>query len=225
MKVQWLLFAQMLGVALPSHADAQMNANAPGAVNARHATRSTTRAKASGSAPAIPRTLAGDALRAWINAFNSADSVRLVAYARQFERDVIIGDELGFREQTGGFDLVSIEWSERRHIEFIVRERKSSTTAYGAIDVSAEAPAKVTARRFQPLGPNVVASTIRLDAAVRARTVSAAATLLDTFYVAADVARRAGDGGVHRIVSVRPSHTPQRPLDAPHGHDRGVLDA
>jgi retinol-binding protein 3 len=193
LRFHFLLVALLLGVALPAHAGAQTFTHGRAATHAAHTARPTTRVTTSLTSPAIPRTPAGNALRAWIEAFNSGDTVRLAAYARDFERDVIVGDELGFREQTGGFALVSIERSERRHIEFIVRERKSPMTAYGIVDVSDTAPIRVTARRFQPLGPNIAAADIRLDAAVRGRTVSAAATLLDTFYVSADVARRAGD--------------------------------
>ena len=37
--------------------------------------------------------------------------------------------------------------------------------------------------------------------------------------------RRAGDGVLHRVLPVRQAHAPQPSLDAPHWHDRGVLDA
>lgn len=148
---------------------------------------------AAGGEPPIPRTPAGSALRAWIEAFNSADTTRLREYAATFEPAVVVADELGFRTQTGGFELRSIERSDERHIEFIVRERNSPMTAFGVIDVSADTPSRVTARRFQPLGPNVTSAVLRLDAAARTHAVAAAAALLDTFYVAPDVAKRVAD--------------------------------
>ncbi len=191
MKFRFLLLAPLLDAALPLQSAAQTATTTAAAPKAT--TRLATRVPPSGGVHTIPRTPAGNALRAWIEAFNSADSVRINAYAKRFERDVIVGDELGFREQTGGFDVVSIERSDRHHIEFIVRERKSPMTAFGAIDMSAQAPARVASRRFQPLGPNVVAAALLIDEAARARTISAAAALLDTFYVAPDVAQRAGD--------------------------------
>ena len=178
--------AFLLGVAVPT---SQPGAQAPVATSAL----APTRVRAVRAEPAIPRTPAGDALRAWIEAFNSADSVRLGDYARRYEADVVIGDELGFREQTGGFDLVAFERSSPRHIEFVMRERKSPMTAYGVIDVSVAEPVRVTARRFQPLGPNVVAADLRVDAPWRARTLATVAALLDTFYVSPDVATRAAD--------------------------------
>lgn len=193
MHLQIVCVASLIAVQLSAPAGAKASTNAREADRARTTTRSTTHPPSPRSAPAIPRTPAGDALRAWIEAFNSADTVRLRSYARHFEQDVIVGDELGFREQTGGFELLSIERSGRRRVEFIVRERKSPMTAYGVIDVSATAPHRVSMRRFQPLGPNVTAAALRLDAATRSRTVAAVAALLDTFYVSPDVASRVRD--------------------------------
>ena len=44
---------------------------------------------------AIPNTAAGSALRAWLDAFNSADTARLRAYAQQYEPDLEIDGEIG----------------------------------------------------------------------------------------------------------------------------------
>jgi len=142
---------------------------------------------------AIPNTPAGTALRAWLDAFNSADTARLRAYGRQYEPDLAIDGEIGFHEQTGGFDVISIERSEPRHLEFMVRERKSPMTAYGVVDVSATAPPRIETRNLQAIGPNASAAALHIDAAERARAVAGAAALLDTFYVFPDVAKRMGD--------------------------------
>jgi hypothetical protein len=146
-----------------------------------------------GVATTIPKTPAGDAFRAWLDAFNSGDSTLLGAYQRRFEPDLTVSDELGFREQTGGFDLLSIEQSEPRHLEFTVREHNSPTTAYGVLEVSTADPMRVTTRRLQAMGPNASAAALRIDAVARARAVAGAAALLDTFYVFPDVAKRMGD--------------------------------
>jgi hypothetical protein len=144
-------------------------------------------------ATAIPKTPAGEALRAWLDAFNSGDTARLSAYYHRFQPEITADDEIGFREQTGGFDLLTIERSEPRHVEFTVRERNSPTTAYGVLDVSSAEPVRVTTRRLQAMGPNASAAALRIDAGARARAVAGAAALLDTFYVFPDVARRMGD--------------------------------
>jgi len=142
---------------------------------------------------AIPKTPAGDALRAWLDAFNSGDTARLGAHYRRFQPEITADDEIGFRDQTGGFDLLSIERSEPRHLEFTVRERKSPMTGYGVLDVSSAEPVRVTTRRLQAMGPNASAAALRIDAVARAHAVAGAAALLDTFYVFPDVARRMGD--------------------------------
>lgn len=193
MRIHIAVFASLLSATLPAHTVAQSSAEARARATARTRMPPTTRTRVSHTESAIPRTPAGDALRSWIEAFNSADTVRVIAYAHRFEPDVAVGDEIGFRAQTGGFDLVDIAQSHSRHIEFIVRERRSPMTAYGVLVVSAAAPHRVTARNFQPLGPNVRLTDLRIDSAVRARTLTAAAALLDTFYVLPDVATRVAD--------------------------------
>ena len=142
---------------------------------------------------AIPKTPAGDAFRAWLDAFNSGDTARLGAHYRRFQPEITADDEIGFRDQTGGFDLLTIERSEPRHLEFTVRERKGPTTAYGVLDLSSAEPVRVITRRLQAMGPNASAAALRIDALARARAVTGATALLDTFYVFPDVARRMGD--------------------------------
>ena len=96
------------------------------------------------AATTIPDTPAGRVLRAWLDAFNSADTVRMDAFYRQHQPDRSARSELPFREQVGGFDLLSVERSEPRHVEFTVKERKGPTTAYGLIEVSETEPRQVT---------------------------------------------------------------------------------
>jgi hypothetical protein len=145
------------------------------------------------SVTAIPNTPAGAALREWLDAFNGADTARLGAYYRRYQPEMTAEDDLGFREQTGGFDLVSIERSEPRHLEFTVRERNSPMTGYGVLDVSGAEPVRVTTRSLQAMGPNASPAMLRIDAMARARAVAGAVALLDTFYVFPDVAKRMGD--------------------------------
>jgi hypothetical protein len=95
-------------------------------------------------ATAIPDTPAGHTLQAWLDAFNSGDRARIQAYIAKYEPTRAVDETLGFRDQTGGFDLLGINKSERLHIEFRVKEKASPTTAVGKIDVSDADPAVVT---------------------------------------------------------------------------------
>jgi hypothetical protein len=106
---------------------------------------------------------------------------------------------LGFRRRTGGFDLLSIERSEPRHIEFFVRERGGPTTAVGEIELPATGGGPIVGPMLQALGPNMPVSALRIDAATRARVVDRAAILLDSFYVFPDVAKRMGDSARARL--------------------------
>ncbi|MEO8622588.1 MAG: hypothetical protein ABI625_16065, partial [bacterium] len=129
---------------------------------------------------AIPKTLAGDALRAWFDAFNSGDSTRIALFLRTYGSDLPVDAQLGFRRRTGGFDLLSIERSEPRHIEFFVRERGGITTAVGELDLPTTGTPRIVGPALQPLGPNVPLASTRIDAATRARVIDAAAAVLDS---------------------------------------------
>jgi hypothetical protein len=148
---------------------------------------------------AIPGTPAGAALRAWFDAFNSADSTRIAAFLRTYESDVPVNNLLAFRRSTGGFDLLSIERSAPRHIEFFVRERGGPMTAVGEVELPATGQGPIVGPSLQALGPNMPVSALKIDAATRARVVDRAAVQLDSFYVFPDVAKRMGDSARARL--------------------------
>lgn len=143
--------------------------------------------------PTIPNTPAAQVLRAWLDAFNSGDSARMDAYYRQYQPDVSVQSQLPFRAQTGGFELLTIERSEPRHIEFTVKERSGATTAYGVIGIPDAPPVKAEPFRLAAMGPNVSLASLHIDAAERARVIDGAIVQLDDFYVFPDVAKRMGD--------------------------------
>jgi len=81
--------------------------------------------------PAIPDTPAGHTLQAWLESFNSGDPARIQAYLTKYEPDKPLGAIVAFRDQTGGFELLGIDKSDRLHIEFRVKEKASPTIALG----------------------------------------------------------------------------------------------
>jgi hypothetical protein len=109
----------------------------------------------SSTSVAIPTTPAGTVLHAWLDAFNSADTARLAAYARQYDPSYDPKSEMSFRERTGGFQLLSVERSEPRRVEFVAKERVGETTAYGLMIVSDTGTLRVADFRLAALGPNV----------------------------------------------------------------------
>ena len=147
----------------------------------------------SSSAVSIPNTPAGTVLHAWLDTFNSADSARFAAYARDYDPTFNPKGELGFRERTGGFQILTIERSEPRRVEFIAKERAGETTAYGLMTVTDTGALRVEDFRLAALGPNASAADLRIDAPTRQRVVDGAIADLDSFYVFPDVAKRIAD--------------------------------
>lgn len=140
---------------------------------------------------AIPDTPAGNALRAWLDAYNRGDSSSMATFLSTYDVGVI-SNTFKFRPMTGGFDLLSVEVSEPRHIEFMIRNRKSPLVGYGALDVSPGNPVRLEGT-LQPLGPNVSPESLRIDAAARELVVGRVAGLLDSIYVSPELGRRMSD--------------------------------
>src|ERR1051326_1357373 len=78
--------------------------------------------------PAFPDTPAGRTLKAWFEAFNSGDRASMEAYIKKFDPARPLDNQMNFRNQTGGFDLLSIDKSERAHLAFPVEKKDRSNT-------------------------------------------------------------------------------------------------
>jgi len=148
---------------------------------------------------AIPKSPAGDALREWLDAFNSGDSTRIASFLRTYRSDDRVQGLLGFRRMTGGFNLVSVVRSEPRRIAFFVQERNSPTTAVGELDLALGDSVGIVGPDLQAVGPNVPVTALHIDASARKRVIDRAAALLDSFYVFPDVAKRMGDSARVRL--------------------------
>src|SRR5438876_5792567 len=115
---------------------------------------------------AIPNTPAGKVLRAWVDAYNSGDSARVAMFFRTYSVEDGLRGAFAFRKMTGGLDLLSVQASEPRHVEFMTRFRAGPMVGYGALDVSAADTSRVSGYLF-PLGMNVSVDDIRIDAPTR----------------------------------------------------------
>src|ERR1700758_4008850 len=71
------------------------------------------------SAVEIPETPAGKTLRNWLDAFNSGDRAKIEEYVKTVDPQQKVDGMISFRNQTGGFELVSIESSEPLHVRFL----------------------------------------------------------------------------------------------------------
>lgn len=77
----------------------------------------------------LPDTPAAQAAREWIEAVNSGDRTRLLAFNEHYNRKVPIDRLLELRAETGGFDIVRIEHSETSTIRLLVSEREGDGIA------------------------------------------------------------------------------------------------
>jgi hypothetical protein len=132
----------------------------------------------------IPDTPSGRVLRAWLDAFNSADRARVSAYHAAHEPHTSAAQTLTFRRETGGFELVEIAPSDDPlHLAFRVRERARPKTAVGQLAVD-ESEKVITFELRQGDAP----LTAPIDPAVRARVVEGIAAALVESYVNGDQA-------------------------------------
>src|SRR5260370_14320029 len=108
--------------------------------------------------PAIPDTPAGHTLQAWLDSFNSGDRARIQAYLTKYEPTKPLDATVGFREQTGGFELLGIDKSDRLRVEFRVEEKASPMNALGKIEVKDADPAEVVSFTARGIPPDVTAA-------------------------------------------------------------------
>lgn len=144
---------------------------------------------AAAAVPPIPDTPAGRALGAFLDAYNSGDGARLQTFVTTYKLDPGTGI-LHFRAQTGGFDLLAIEKSEKTRIAFRVKEKNSPTEAIGKIDVNNAEPPTIANFSLYATPPGAKFEEVVLDAAARARVIDGVQCFLDEYYVFPDVAKK-----------------------------------
>ncbi len=94
--------------------------------------------------PTIPDSRAGKVLLAWLDAFNSADPVKMRAFDDAHWQDGIKLEQVGtFREMTGGFTLLRIENVDARSVSVLVQERASDTIARYEFSITDGEPPKI----------------------------------------------------------------------------------
>ena len=153
--------------------------------------------------PAIPGTPAGQTLQAWLDAFNSGDRGRIQAYLAKYDPEKSVDSEVSFRDQTGGFELIGIDQSDRLRIEFRVKEKAGPTNAVGRIKVKDADPAQIVSFSLRAVPPGVTAAdmNMKIDAATRARVIDAAAAKLNEFYVFPETAKKMSEAVQARLKS------------------------
>lgn len=138
----------------------------------------------------IPDTPAGKVLRAWLDAFNSADRAKVEAYIKTYDPEQSVERMIGFHNQTGGFDLLEIEKSEPLLIKFRVKEKASPTVGIGSIQLKDAQSAVVESFSLRAIPLGAAVENVKLDAAERSRVIDAIVKNLEESYVYPDLAQK-----------------------------------
>src|SRR5262245_21206564 len=92
--------------------------------------------------PRFPPTPAGKTMRAWFDAFNSGDEVRIEEFAATYKYPK--PDELvAFRKRTGEFELISLGTVWELEVRFVVKEKNGPTKVVGRLRVKDTEPAVI----------------------------------------------------------------------------------
>ena len=119
----------------------------------------------------VPQTQAGRVFTAWLAAFNSADPARIRAFEQAHRSEARpLEETLGFREQTGGFNLLRIEKSEPLSLVVLLQEKNSDTVGRLELVVSSEEPPKIVSSplRAIPRPPDLAVPRMTEGDALRA---------------------------------------------------------
>jgi D-alanyl-D-alanine carboxypeptidase len=102
----------------------------------------------------IPDTSAGRQFSAWLTAFNSGDRATMQQF---FDKSMPFGridQDMGIRNQTGGYDVKKVEESSQTRVVVLAQERGSGKQFVRiAMNVQAAEPYQVTGLRFQRAQP------------------------------------------------------------------------
>jgi Peptidase family S41/N-terminal domain of Peptidase_S41 in eukaryotic IRBP len=140
------------------------------------------------AAPPVPDSPAGHALSEWLDAFNSGDRATFESFAQTHAPWLSLDGQMQLRERTGGYDLLSIDKSEKLWIVFRTRERASSAQSVGRLIVRSYDPDHITLLSLDPAGES--STKVAVDEAQRIRVIDGAVKLLNEFYVFPDVAEK-----------------------------------
>ena len=104
--------------------------------------------------PRFPPTPAGKTMRAWFDAFNSGDEVRIKEFAATYNYPK--PDELvAFRKRTGGFELITLGTVWGLEVKFVVKEKNSPTKVVGRLRVTDTDPAVIETLELDVAPPGI----------------------------------------------------------------------
>ena len=139
---------------------------------------------------AIPDTPAGRVFGAWLEAFNSGDRKRLDAFTRSHVPGKDVDTYLGWRADTGPYELLDIFGGDQRNVFFHVKARANGVEEVGRLKISAAGPVVVMELGTWRIPAGVKVDAVPLDAKARAAVIDAVAEAFDSSYVYPDIAKK-----------------------------------
>jgi len=139
---------------------------------------------------AVPETPAGHALAAWLDVFNSGDRARKESFNKTYAWASNLDNDMRWRAETGGYDLLAIYTNDQTHILFRLRARTNAGEEIGTIQVSATEPRVITELGTFRIPAGARFEAVTFDDATRARVIDQVAEMLDDFYVIPETAKK-----------------------------------
>jgi hypothetical protein len=139
---------------------------------------------------AVPQSAAGEVLKEWLSAFNSADRAAISDYLKKFDPSETADGVLSLRSQTGPFDLAAIERSEPLRISFRVKQQKGGGLGFGSIRLKESEPHVIDAFTLIPIPADAIIDETPLNDESRQAAIQSINSSIEEFYVYADLAKR-----------------------------------
>lgn len=136
-----------------------------------------------------PETPAGHVLHTWLETLNSGDRDRIASYVQTIDPSQSVAGMIAFRNQTGGFDLLSVESLGANQLRFKVKEKASTTIAVGDLVLEEDPSPKVKVFSLLAVPPGATVTEIAIDAALRRKVIDGINADLDEFYVDGPLAK------------------------------------
>jgi D-alanyl-D-alanine carboxypeptidase len=91
--------------------------------------------------------------KAWLAAFNSGDRTTLLEFLEKYHPSTAehIDDEMGFRAQTGGFELIKPEESTPSRFTALLKEKDSDQFARIEVEVEPEEPHRISKLKLEAI--------------------------------------------------------------------------
>ena len=132
---------------------------------------------------APPDTAAGRALQTWLEAFNSADPANIKTYVDRYHPPTNVESVVALRQQTGAFDLWSVEHSDPLRVVFRVKQRQGQGFGYGDIRISPGALPQIQRFALMPIPASAVIDVRPLTEQDRHAAIESVNEAIRQYYV------------------------------------------